>query len=500
MRPLSLNFEGLALTLVFSVALCGTLPRVSSEGVHEVCAHSQALLVSDAVSAHAHLTSLSHSRIRRVGSREAVAYTARHALFNYTGVPPDAWVASCLHYKGRPQFLQITLPQPRVIVAIGTRGCEFLKCWVTSYKMSFVPTQTKVDLATKLSMRKTSAFTALLSANGSTAFAGNLDSSTLAVRRFERGVFAKILRIYPKTVSSKLICLRLELYGCVPDPGHSPEPSASLARPQSSSHSVQPIATRHPDTTATWVQSERTQTTPSIIVDIPPYTSAPTVVEPVTTAAELPFVKTDASLAEPQGVEQADAQSKEVPYMVIAAFSSCAAFVLCAVMVALLVQVRRAVQLGSCMSPSQASGSPLQSDRAVSGFLARPKEPSSKDSENVYADPAMSRTVLAAASNGGDDNADDYMTVRPRALTEYASMGMASAQRVITSVQPGVHDEHAAWRKASIRQVTAMHCLQQAHTAQRHCGSRQMDDSALSSSGDESGEDIGNENSHLPPN
>eukprot|EP00117_Sycon_ciliatum_P012478 scpid89586/ scgid13531/ len=127
----------------------------------------------------------------------------------------------------------------------------------------------------------------------------------------------------------------------------------------------------------------------------------------------------------------------------------------------------------------------------VGRFLARPKEPSSKDSENVYADPAVSRTVLAAASNGGDDNADDYMTVRPRALTEYASMGMAPAQRVITSVQPGVHDEHAAWRKASVRQVTAMHCLQQAHTAQQHCGSRPMDDNALSSSGDECGEDNG---------
>ena len=49
---------------------------------------------------------------------------------------------------------------------------------------------------------------------------GNNDSSTLAEYKFEEPFVSRAIRIYPLPAQNNLLCLRMELYGCDPNPGN----------------------------------------------------------------------------------------------------------------------------------------------------------------------------------------------------------------------------------------------------------------------------------------
>jgi len=49
---------------------------------------------------------------------------------------------------------------------------------------------------------------------------GNKDSSTLVEYKFKEPFIAKTIRIHPLSAHDNLICLRVELYGCDPNPGN----------------------------------------------------------------------------------------------------------------------------------------------------------------------------------------------------------------------------------------------------------------------------------------
>jgi len=99
--------------------------------------------------------------------------------------------------------LQIDFGKTYKLTAIATQGGTFFNKWVERYTITFKAGETFVDYTESGSIK---------------VISGNNDSSTLAEYKFEEPFVSRAIRIHPLPAQNDLLCLRMELYGCDPNP------------------------------------------------------------------------------------------------------------------------------------------------------------------------------------------------------------------------------------------------------------------------------------------
>ncbi|XP_057296244.1 discoidin, CUB and LCCL domain-containing protein 1-like [Hydractinia symbiolongicarpus] len=97
-------------------------------------------------------------------------------------------------------WIEIDLGRMHRIDKIGTKGLNGGNTWVKSYELKY---SNGGELKSYLSLDQTHP----------KEFPGNTDTDSLVINKLESGIYARKVRIIPKT-SKFETCMRFELYGC----------------------------------------------------------------------------------------------------------------------------------------------------------------------------------------------------------------------------------------------------------------------------------------------
>jgi len=134
------------------------------------------------------------NQIRSPTSTTDLTYPPTAARLN----GPSAWCPS-----RTPAYLQIDLDRTYKLTAIATQGGTVRDKWVERYTISFKAGENIVDY-TESESRK--------------VISGNTDASSLVEHKFKEPFITSTVRIQPISAPNDPICLRMELYGCDPNP------------------------------------------------------------------------------------------------------------------------------------------------------------------------------------------------------------------------------------------------------------------------------------------
>lgn len=117
------------------------------------------------------------------------------------------WGGWCTDQEDKNQYLQVDLGQVRSVSGVATQG-YMGEMFVSKYHLNY-----STDGLTWHSFRERGE-------NRSKVFQGNFDSDTVIKRRLSHRIFARYIRFNPLAWNAGgFICLRVEIYECLPTKG-----------------------------------------------------------------------------------------------------------------------------------------------------------------------------------------------------------------------------------------------------------------------------------------
>lgn len=161
----------------------------------------------------------------------------------------ERWGGWCTDADDKNQYLQVDMGQVRSVSGVATQG-YMMGMYVTQYKLNY-----STDGVTWQSYREKGPN------SGTKIFQGNWDNDTVIKRAFPRRIFARFIRFNPIAFPvGGYICMRVEIYECLPTEGSVPRvspPSGTVELNRTSSVNLTCHVTGQPVAHVEWYRNRQ---------------------------------------------------------------------------------------------------------------------------------------------------------------------------------------------------------------------------------------------------